>query len=1113
MPLHTLHFPAPHFYDAASLFVLKHCASPFDPAEKGYFHLPPETIALREATFRFKEGTDFAVALQLEQGQFSISCGCGGGYVQQLCPFQARVLLNLDKREDLRLFFDDELRHRKIAPVARLYGLENEDPDLHFRLVWKAQGTEIVPADEHLLPVTAEGNRELSRQLLTEKKKPVLPDEQPNVRTVLVLKQHKYYRQFQPELAEASLSTSGKLKNPVKLLDPFPFIWTTTDPDLLKFYTAIARFRSSYTEEQEDPDTDALHALVKNPGDFPVYYHDTTLGESISSSSLVPVTLTPLPVDLHLLVDRRDSFYDIRSQLFIDGQEYDLSDLPLRYGHFILRENTLYAVSNPDFLRVMSYFKKHRNKISIHQAKFDEFRTGVLAGLENSIRISYTYLREATAEQLQEAEFDGPPQRLLYLSDTENTVWIAPVMKYGPVEVSVRSMKNVYGTDKDGRPFLVNRDREAETAFLSVVMRQHPFFAEQHTGDSFYLHKKRFLDENWFPDAFEEWQRQGITVLGFNSLSKNKLNPHKAKINIRVKSGLDWFETWTTVYYGKQKVPLSQLQKSVRNKNRFVRLDDGTQGILPAEWLEKFAAWFEAGEVADDVIRTPKINFSAITELYDDELLDDDVKMELSAFNSQIASFDAIREVSVPEGLQGTLRDYQKQGLHWLNFLDDFAFGGCLADDMGLGKTIQVLAFFLHLAQKRPGNTHLVVVPTTLLSNWQQEAAKFAPGLRVRTIYGSDRLKDVSVLDDDDLVLTSYGTLVNDIRLLKQYVFDYIVLDESQTIKNPDSMRYQAVKLLRSRNKLVLTGTPIENNTFDLYGQLSFACPGLLGNRTYFREIYAIPIDQFKDARRARELRKKVSPFILRRTKKQVATELPDKTEMVLYCEMEPAQKEVYDTYKREYREFLLTQREDELPRHSMHILKGITNLRQICNSPALLNDGPFYGESSAKIRVLLEEIESKAPEHKILVFSQFVGMLDLIKKELLARNIRFEYLTGQTTRRGEKVATFQDDPTVRVFLISLKAGGTGLNLTEADYVYLVDPWWNPAVENQAIDRAYRIGQQKHVVAVRLICPGTIEEKMMLIQESKKGLAGELVKTDQAAFKQLSKKDLVELFS
>ena len=325
-----------------------------------------------------------------------------------------------------------------------------------------------------------------------------------------------------------------------------------------------------------------------------------------------------------------------------------------------------------------------------------------------------------------------------------------------------------------------------------------------------------------------------------------------------------------------------------------------------------------------------------------------------------------------------------------------------------LGKTIQIIAFILSQRTKRKHNTNLVVVPTSLLFNWQAEVAKFAPSIKIYTHYGIGREKSTSQFGDYEIILTTYGMLLSDIHFLRDYSFNYIFLDESQAIKNPDSQRYKASRMLQSRNKVVLTGTPVENNTFDLYGQLSFACPGLLGNKAYFNDVYSVPIDKFSDKKRGIELQKRINPFILRRTKKQVATELPEKTEMVIYCEMGADQRKVYDACEKDIRDYLASQTEEQVHKSSMYVLKGILRLRQICNSPSILKDDEFYGDASSKIDVLMEQIENKSTQHKILVFSQFVSMLDLIKTELQTRNIPFEYLTGQTRNRAAKVNAFQ---------------------------------------------------------------------------------------------------------
>ena len=628
----------------------------------------------------------------------------------------------------------------------------------------------------------------------------------------------------------------------------------------------------------------------------------------------------------------------------------------------------------------------------------------------------------------------------------------------------------------------------------------------------FYLHKKRFLDEDWFLTVFDDWQLQNITILGFNELEGNKLNPNKVKISIKVLSGVNWFNVVANAKFGKTRASLKQIYRAVKNKTKYVQLDDGTVGIIPAEWLEKFNSYFNSGEIADDeTLQIARSNFTVIEQLFDEIMLDEQVKNEISIYHQRLTDFTVIKPIDTPSAFVGSLRPYQQQGLSWLNFLDDFNFGGCLADDMGLGKTVQVIAFILSLREKHPHNTNLVVVPTSLIFNWQQEIEKFAPSIRVRTIYGADRVKNIHDFDSYEVVLTSYGTLLADIVFLKDYVFNYIFLDESQQIKNPESQRYKAARLLKSRNKIVLTGTPIENNTFDIYGQLSFACPGLLGSKLYFKQIYSSPIDMFKSTKRAMELQNKIKPFVLRRTKQQVATDLPEKTEMVVYCDMKPEQRTIYDAYEKQFRDYISATTSEQLEKKSMDVLKGITRLRQICDSPLLIKGEKMPGNASSKIDVLLEQIEGKMHLHKILVFSQFVSMLDLIRTELKSRQIGFTYLTGQTRNRQAVIEEFQNNPDVRVFLVSLKAGGTGLNLTEADYVYLVDPWWNPAVENQAIDRCHRIGQDKRVVAVRLICPATVEEKIMLLQEAKTDLANDLIKTDTSFLNSLNKNDLLGL--
>lgn len=1150
-----MEFPGFNISSLNAIFIQKFCAGIINPDAKGYLHLHPRSIATSYASFQALDNP--VVDIIQREDTLTVTCACSP-LAGKLCLHAAQALYNIAYRDELRVFFDKDLRLRQLTQFARSYGMQDEpDLDRYFHLEY-ANGKTTIQPQAGLLPLTKETTALLQEQLLPAKSGPGTAGTRPLPigpsapagdgeydGIAVVFKQHKYYKHLCIDLFQAGLTRSGGIKNPLIPLDPSDFIWRADDNPALKFFAGIARFQNNHTTQKSAADIEALKVITKNPLGLRFFTHKSDASENITAASVEPMTIGSPIHDLSLFVHEKGNFYALSGAVQIDGQACDIRNLVPRHDYFVTRSNTqgntqgntqsntegnaegnaqaaprdtrpgapLHLIPHLHFLRVVEFFRLRPDGVLLHTSKFGEFRKEILDNLADTIHITYDYLKTATKEQLDYSGLNRSPERLIYLSDSASYVLIDPVMKYGDTEIPLFSRRQIQVRDGKGKLFTIERDKAAEDAFMSLLLRQHPHFSEQLDDELpyFYLHKDRFLNEDWFLTAFEEWENQGITVLGFNRLKDNKLSPYKAKIAIHVKSGLNWFNTVVNVRFGKQRVNVAHLHRSIRNKDRFVQLDDGTVGILPAEWIEKFAAYFNAGEIIDGELLTPKINFSAVASLYDPGIMDDEVRAELQEYQAKFASFAAIQEIPVPEGLNGTLRHYQREGLNWLNFLDDFNFGGCLADDMGLGKSIQVIAFILSQRTKARQNTNLIVVPTSLIFNWQDEVRKFAPSIRIHTIYGAERSKSTAGLSRYEIVLTSYGTLLSDIAFLRDYPFNYIFLDESQNIKNPDSLRYHTVRQLTSRNKIVLSGTPIENNTLDLYGQLSFACPGLLGTKQYFRDVYSIPIDRFKDSRRAVELQNRVHPFILRRTKQQVADELPEKIEMVLYCPMGEKQRAVYELYEKAFRDFLLSGSSDDFPKNTLHILKGLTQLRQICNTPALLNDEKLYDDSSAKLDILMEQIENLCPDHKILVFSQFVSMLNLIRRELVLRGIGFQYLTGATRDRASVVNDFQDNDAVRVFLISLKAGGTGLNLTGADYVFLVDPWWNPAVENQAIDRSYRMGQTNNVVAVRLICPDTIEEKIMQLQDTKKELVDGLIKTDTALFKSLTREGLLSL--
>lgn len=1094
--------------------IAQHSLMPvFDCADNS--QLVADELNINHGVFS-NSASDASVVVLLQQSdQLILTCTCDEP-IGKLCSHQVEVLLAVIKRDDWLAFFNEQLRKARLKKFAADYGLENEpDLDHYFRLDYRDNKLVISPKLKSLFPASKE-NLNAAAQLLLPVDAAPIRELKADAAKCIIIKQHKYYKHLIVELYDAPRTKDGRIKNPLTPILPLEMVWESSDPLELKFFAAVSRFQQTIDAEVSASAITSLKGVVKNPLGLDIYQHDSSVSESISANALQQIKLKALTQDIELTVNQQGAFYELSGQLKIGDSIFNPAELEIVFSYFIRLNDTLYLVKDMAMLGALRFFKKNEGNVLIHQSQYKDFKFKVLSKLEESGSVRYPGIPQASPAQLKEQGFDQAAEKIIYLSDFGPHVMLVPVMRYGEIEISIRTKKQIYTADAKGKPFAVQRDETAELAFTAMLIKQHPYFEEQLTDDLyyFYLHKKHFLNEEWFLNAFEEWQDQGISILGFNELSNNKLNLHKVKITIQVLSGVNWFNTKVKARFGRQKANMKSLYKAIRNKSKFVQLDDGTMGILPTDWIAKFTDYFTAGELLDDdTFGTPKINFASINELYDDEMLDETVRLEIKSYQQKLQHFEAIREVPVPPDLKATLRPYQQEGLNWLNFLDDFNFGGCLADDMGLGKTVQIIAFILSQRNKVAHNTNLLVVPTSLIFNWQAEVKKFAPTLKLHTIYGADRIKSTTGFDEFEIVLTSYGTLLSDVNFLKKYGFNYIFLDESQNIKNPESQRYKAARLLKSRNKIAITGTPVENNTFDLYGQLSFACPGLLGSKQYFKDIYSSPIDKFKVSKRSAELQQKVRPFILRRTKEQVANELPDKTEMVLYCEMQTEQRRIYDAYEKEFRELISATTEEQIKRSSMYVLKGITKLRQICDSPLLLEGEKVPGNASAKINTLIEQIENKAPYHKILVFSQFVGMLNLIRKELEARQIKFTYLTGSTRNREAVVTEFQNNAEVRVFLISLKAGGTGLNLTAADYVYLVDPWWNPAIENQAIDRSYRIGQHKNVIAVRLICPDTIEEKMVTLQETKRDLADQLVQSDTSIFKSLNKTDLLKLLN
>jgi len=917
-------------------------------------------------------------------------------------------------------------------------------------------------------------------------------------------------------LMEAPLSKTAPqtMKNPIQAVTISQRFKNVQDKKELMFLSSFLTLLEGGKTQQEK--TEAYCYVLKNPLQLPVYrshapYEWQRTTRKINVSELTKVELLTNNYSFAIHVRKHvnkglHEFYAVDLTLDANKQQWTVQEFEL-IDAFVFVEKHVVFVQNMAVLETILLFKAQNASFLVHKAQLSDFQEKFIRPVESYIQVVYDF---AYTPKTEEIEANKEIKRLVYLSESDDYILITPTVRYQDEEVAVFSQKNIYREDANGNIYAQKRDWEIEQQFIELLQGQHPTFEQRPSGHFFYLHYSEFLNDLWFQHAFQTWKEEEIEVLGFKKL-KHNYNPNKMAANVSIASKIDWFDLETEFSFGNQHVSLKDIQRSIINKNRFVVLGDGTKGILPEEWVRKFERYFRNGEIKNGNLRIHKSNFQLIDELFEKETLPQAVQIELGQYLQKLSEFQSIQQTEPPKKLRATLRDYQKEGVNWLNFLYEFNFGGCLADDMGLGKTVQIIAYLLSRQEKGNSLPNLVIMPTSLLFNWQHEIEKFAPHLRYCILYGTKRQTKTINFSEFDLILTSYGTMLSDIDIVRKQQFDVIVLDESQAIKNPGSKRYKAVQLLQGKQRIVATGTPVENNTFDLYAQLSFAMPGLLGTQKNFASNYSTPIDKFQDEQRAKELHQKIHPFVLRRTKQQVATELPEKTEITIYCPMDKHQQKVYDTYRAEFQRYLSGLSDDQLNKSALNVLQGLTKLRQICNSPALLSDEEFYGDESAKINELILQIDRLKDNHKILVFSQFVSMLDLIQKRLDTEEIKCAYLTGQTKNRQQQVELFQNDPSIRVFLISLKAGGTGLNLTEAEYVFIVDPWWNPAVENQAIDRAYRIGQKNKVMAMRLITPNTIEEKIMELQQRKSQIAQDLIHTDDQLFKRLTKEDLMNI--
>lgn len=654
----------------------------------------------------------------------------------------------------------------------------------------------------------------------------------------------------------------------------------------------------------------------------------------------------------------------------------------------------------------------------------------------------------------------------------------------------------------------IRRDKAAEGIFMAQLRRQGlvnqdgsyfqlPQDAEEADLLAWLADRRHQLEELGFRLKTPQWEGRSISL-------------YRPSLQLSARQGNDWFDIHGEVVLGPHRIPFLEIAKYIKADNRYFPLSDGTYFLIPEEWMHRYREIAAFGRFQGGSLHLAKSQFTLLENL-DIEMLGD----------SLLQGSDIEAEFTLPLALKADLRPYQLDGVRWMAQHYHNELGACLADDMGLGKTLQTIAVLLYAKERkaiepRPAtvagaqldlfNTAaadvdflkplnaLIILPASLIFNWIQEVGRFAPSLSVYNHTGQKRHTDVRLLGRFDLIITTYQTALRDSELLGRMEFEYIVLDESQQIKNHESKVFQAINQLNGKYKISLSGTPIENSLADLWSQMQFINPNLLGSFRFFKKEFIQPIEKQQDELKKDRLRSLVQPYLLRRTKEEVAKDLPPLVSKVFFSDMEAEQKKLYEKEKSAARNYLLENFVANDPKYRIMVLQSLTKLRQMANHPRLVV--PEFNKESGKFNDIIEhwQVIRKAG-HKALFFSSFVRYLELFRQYFQQQGQQFAWLTGdlRPEERQAQIRQFEEDPATEAFLISIKSGGTGLNLTAASYVFILDPWWNPSIEQQAIARAHRIGQDKQVIALKFIARDSIEEKILTLQEKKAQLAEDIV--------------------
>lgn len=847
---------------------------------------------------------------------------------------------------------------------------------------------------------------------------------------------------------------------------------------------------------------DNMIAFFQEMPDISIYQRIKNKNENNYLISKCSVNLESVALSFKVERNAKKGLY-IMPYVTINGNTTPINEFN-RYKFLLEKESKYYFLNTNDRLLLEWLAETNIAQYANDETAFTKY---IVQKIETTHSVDKNNL-------IQPVTINTKPINCIFLSELNNSMLLfTPKWNYEGIMVDM-PFKPIQEVIRNDKIYRIHRNEEVENEFLDYVKSLHPNFTKQTTF--IYLTFDDAKKKHWFLNTYHQLLADNVELIGLEMLQHFRYSTHAVVTNMKIKNNdNENLILQLDIAFGKEKVKLTELQKLLRNGQSTILLKDNSIGIFKEEWLAQYATVLKHGNtISANEIKIPKWLYLSMQNGEAKDVLQPVIQQTWQQKWMQWQQNDS-EIYPIPTSLKATLRPYQHKGYEWINLLAEINAGACLADDMGLGKTLQTIAFICNRQEQNNNAKHLICCPASLIYNWEKEFQKFAPNISTFVYNGAQRNIENFAQEKATVLICTYGTLRNDADILNAVQWDVCIADESQNVKNLQAQSTKALKRINAKMRIALSGTPIMNNTFELYAQMEFLVPGLLGSQEFFKKEYATAIDKFSDEQKIQALHRITNPFILRRTKKQVAKDLPEKTESIIWCDMGQRQMDLYNEVKQQIKNNILTGiKVSGFQKSKLNVLQGILKLRQICGAAQLLSEYKNENES-VKIQVLMQELE-QLKDNKALVFSQFKEMLHLIAAACREKNIDYYHFDGDTpiAKRQEMVEKFQSsDDNAKVFLISLKSGNAGLTLTAADYVFLIDPWWNSAVQQQAIDRTHRIGQTKNVFAYKMLCKDTIEEKILLLQEKKQFLSDEIVSAEDGFVKNINEEDIAFLFS